>query len=187
VTFNAANTAGNWIGVAIYGGQGTSHAFTVTDTNGNTYRHALTQANTVGDATMGVHYSENIKAGRNTVKVVPDHPGYLRVVILEYSGVAIANSLDVTASAENTGLPNSGTVNTTADGDLLLGVEITGDANSVTAGVGYKIEAQVPALPGTKLTVEDQIQEVAGPAAATITSANNWGWAMGLAAFKRAP
>jgi hypothetical protein len=187
VTFNAANTAGNWIGVAIYGGQGTAHPFTVTDSTGNNYQHALTQANTVGDATMGVYYAESIKAGRNTIKILPDHPGYLRVVVLEYAGVATSNSLDGTASAENTGLPNSGTINTTADGDLLLGVEITGDANSVTAGVGYKIEDQVPGLPGTKLTVEDEIQKTAGPAAATITSANNWGWAMGLAAFKRAP
>jgi hypothetical protein len=187
VAFKAANAAGNWIGVAIYGGQGTAHTFTVTDTNGNVYQHALTQANTIGDATMGIYYAENIKAGKNTIKIQPDHPGYLRVVALEYSGVATTHSLDVTSSAENTGLPNSGTVTTTADGDLLLGVEITGDANSVSAGAGYKIEDQVPGLPGTKLSVEDQIQKSAGPAAATITSSNNWGWAMGLATFKKAP
>ena len=164
VTFNAANTVGHWIGVAIYGGQGSSHLFTVTDSIGNTYRRALTQGNSLGDATLGIYYAENIKAGRNTITVQPDTSGYLRVAVLEYSGVATTNSLDVTVSAENTGTPNTGTVTTRANGDLLLAVMINGDANSILPGTGYKIEDQIPALPGTKLSVEDQIQKAAGPA-----------------------
>jgi hypothetical protein len=125
--------------------------------------------------------------GSSDVYVQPDNPCYLRIVLLEYSGVATTNSLDVVSSAQNTpGTPNSGTVTTRADGDLLLGVEITGDANSVSAGPGYTIEELVRALPGTKLTVEDQIQTAAGPASASVTSSNNYGWAMGLGAFKKA-
>jgi hypothetical protein len=185
--FNAANTAGNWIGVVVYGGQGSSHLFTVTDSNGNTYRRALTQGNPLADATLGIYYAENIKAGPNTIKVQPDSAGYIRLSILEYSGIAATSSLDVTASAQNTpGTPNSGSVSTTANGDLLLGAEITGDASSIVAGPGYTIEDEVP-LPGTRLTVEVQVQPAAGPTSATITSSNNEGWAMGLAAFKKAP
>ena len=40
LAFPAANTAGNWIGVAIRAGQ-SGQTFTVTDTRGNIYRKAV--------------------------------------------------------------------------------------------------------------------------------------------------
>ncbi len=129
-----------------------------------------------------------IKAGANQVKVVPNTAGYLRIVILEYSGVATANSLDVTAAAQgNSVSPNSGAATTTANGDLLLGASTTSDENTVTAGPGYTIEELIPTPPGTRLTAEDQIQTLAGPTSASLTLGAVKDWTMGLAAFKKAP
>ncbi len=185
--FASANTAGNWIGVAIFGGQSDTHQFTVTDSNGNTYRRALTVGNTHDNITLGMYYAENINGGPNTVKVVPDNSGYLRVVIVEYSGVATSNSLDVTSAAQGSSIsPDSGTVVTTAGGDLLFGASASADAEPF-AGPGYNLEELVPAAPGTALTTEDQIQTVAGPASASLTFGSSKDWTMGLAAFKRAP
>jgi hypothetical protein len=185
VGFGSANKVGNWIGVAIFAAQASNHTFTVTDTNGNIYHPAVTMGQTAESVTMAIYYAENIKAGANTVKVVPNSAGYLRVVVLEYSGIATSNSLDVTAAAQGNSIsPNSGTVTTTANGDLLLGVSTTADA-AVTAGSGYTLEQLVP-LQGTRLTVEDQIQNSAGPASATLTLGATKVWTMGLAAFKKA-
>jgi hypothetical protein len=184
--FASPNTAGNWIGVAIFGGQSNTHQFTVTDSNGNTYRKALTQGNTDDNITLGMYYAENINGGPNQVKVVPDTSGYLRVVIVEYSGVAKTNSLDVTASAQgNSIFPNSGNAVTTANGDLLLGASASADADPV-AGPGYTLEELVPRAPGTALSTEDQIQTAAGTASASLTLGSAKDWTMGLAAFRKA-
>jgi len=184
--FASPNTAGNWIGVAIFGGQSNTHQFTVTDSNGNTYKKALTQGNTDDNITLGMYYAENINGGPNTVKVVPDTSGYLRVVIVEYSGVAKTNSLDVTASAQGNSIyPNSGNAVTTANGDLLLGASASADADPV-AGPGYTLEELVPRAPGTALSTEDQIQTTAGTASASLTLGSAKDWTMGLAAFKKA-
>ena len=78
------NAAGNWIGVVIYGGNG-SNTFTITDTNGNTYRTATSFGSKTINTTLGVFYAENIKAGANTVKVIPNSGVYLRIVVLEYA------------------------------------------------------------------------------------------------------
>jgi hypothetical protein len=184
--FVSPNKAGNWIGVAIFGGQSNTHQFTVTDSNGNTYQKALTVGNTHDNITLGMYYAENINGGPNQVKVVPDTSGYIRVVIVEYSGVATTNSLDVTASAQGSSVnPNSGNAVTTSNGDLLLGASASADAEPF-AGPGYTLEELVPAAPGTALSTEDQIQTTSGPASASLTLGSAKDWTMGLAAFRRA-
>jgi hypothetical protein len=186
VSFASPNTAGNWIGVAIFGGQSSTHTFTITDSNGNIYKQALTMGQTVDNITLGMYYAENIKGGANQIKVVPDTSGYIRIAILEYSGIATANSLDVAVAAQgNSVSPNSGTVNTTANGDLLLGAQASADSEPF-AGPGYTLEQLVPASPGTALLTEDQIQATAGPASASLTLGSAKLWSMGLAAFKKA-
>jgi hypothetical protein len=186
VGFASPNTAGNWIGVAIFGGQSSSHQFTVTDSNGNTYQKALTIGNIADNITLGMYYAENINGGPNQVKVVPDNSGYIRIVIVEYSGVAKTNSLDVTAAAQgNSVSPNSGNAVTTSNGDLLLGASASADA-APTAGPGYTLEELVPQSPGTALSTEDQIQTTAGSTSASLTLGSAKAWTMGLAAFRRA-
>jgi hypothetical protein len=187
IAFKSNNTAGNWIGVIVSGTPTNSDTFTVTDTNGNTYRPALVSGSPALNSTLGIYYAENIKAGANTIKVVPNAGVYLRIVILEYSGIATANSLDVIAAAQgSSAAANSGNATTTASGDLLLGAVITGNGHASAASPGYTFEEYVPAPPSTKLSTEDQIQAAVGTVSAGASLGTVDNWLMGLAAFKAA-
>src|SRR5690242_13736271 len=55
LAFSGANTAGNFIAVAIRGGLSSSQVFTVTDSNGNTYKKA---------AQIGFTRSEERRVGK---------------------------------------------------------------------------------------------------------------------------
>jgi hypothetical protein len=185
LAFNANNAAGNWIGVVIRAGQ-SGEVFAVADSRGNAYRKAIQFNETVDGTTLGVFYAENIGGGANTVTVSDTISGTLRFAILEYSGVAIANSLDGAAiAAQGTSAsPNSGNLTTTTNGDLLLGEIWTANPANFSAGSGYLIEETVPAEPNTKVIVEDQVQAIAGStsARASLGVSDNWGAA--LAAFR---
>ncbi len=143
LAFNSNNTAGNWIAVCIRAGR-SGEAFTVTDSRGNTYHQAVQLNDTLDTPngnTIAIFYAENISAGANTVTVADTISATLRFAILEYSGVATANSLDVTASTQGSSTsPNSGNATTTASGDLLLGAIATADAEQFTTPTGVEIE-----------------------------------------------
>src|ERR1700674_44183 len=187
LAFVSPNTAGNWIAVSIRGGLSSSQVFTVVDSNGNTYRQAAQIGFTSSAVTLAIYYAENTKGGANTVTVSDTVSGPFRFAILEYSGVATANSLDGTAMATGTSsLPNSGNVTTTASGDLLLGAIATTNAGTFTAGTGYKLEEFVPAEPNTKLTAEDQLQTSAGLGSATASRTGSGAWGAVLAGVKAA-
>ena len=187
LAFTANNTAGNWIAVVIRAGR-VGQVFTVTDTRGNTYRRAIQYNESIDATTLGLFYAESIAGGANTISVSDSiSGGTLRFAILEYSGVATANSLDVTATAQGTSnAPGTGTVTTTASGDLVIGVLSTAEPRTFTAGSGYVIQERVPVAPNTKLVVEDRILATAGPVSAngTLNSSDTWGAA--LAAFRPA-
>src|SRR5207245_2797515 len=145
LAFASPNVGGNWIAVSIRGGLSNAQVFTVTDSNGNTYRQAAQIGFTSSQVTLAIYYAENIKSGANTVTVTQSVSGPLRIAILEYSGVATSNSLDVTAVATATSTSaNSGNATTTANGDLLLGAIATTNPDSFTAGTGYTIEEFIP-------------------------------------------
>src|SRR5713101_5208251 len=123
LSFTSANTAGDFIAVCVRAGT-VGEVFTVTDTMGNTY-HPAAQSTQSG-ISLQIFYAENIKSGANTITVSDTALSTLRIAIFEYSGIATANSLDVTASAMgNSTSPSSGNATTTANGDLLLGAIAT--------------------------------------------------------------
>ena len=187
LAFNSNNTAGNWIGVVIRAGK-SGQVFTVADSRGNTYRKAIQFNETTDTTTLGIFYAENIAAGANTITVSDTISGTLRFAILEYSGVAIANSLDGAAVASQ-GTSASASVNlttTTANGDLLLAGISTANAATFTAGNGYLIQETVPAEPNTKLIAEDQFQATAGSASAGASLGASDHWGAAAAAFKAA-
>ena len=190
LAFPSSNTAGNFIAVVIRAGRA-GQILTVSDTRGNSYRTAI-QFNVTTDTpngdTLGVFYAENIAGGANTVTVADSINGStLRFAILEYSGVGLANSLDVVSTGQGTSATaNSGNALTTANGDLLLGGILTGNPATYTAATGYTIEDRVPASPNTKLATEDQIQATAGTISAGVTFSASDSWGAGLAAFKAA-
>ena len=165
LAFTSNNTAGNWIGVAIRAGQ-SGQVFTVTDTRGNAYRKAVQLNETVDKTTLAFYYAENIAGGANTVTVADSiSGGTLRFAILEYAGVALANSLDVAAAAQGSGVSaNSGIATTTANGDLVIGLMSSADpADGCWPAAGTWSQEQVPAAPNTKLAVENLQQVTAGP------------------------
>jgi hypothetical protein len=190
LAFPSNNTAGNWIGVVIRTGH-SGQTLTVSDTRGNTYRQAM-QSNETLDGpngeTFAIYYAENIATGANTITVAESITNNtLRFAILEYSGVAISNSFDVMAAVQGTGTaPNSGNATTTAGGDLVLGLVVTANGATMSAGSGLTIEERVPAAPNTKLIAEDEIKSVVGAVAANATLAAPDNWGTGFAAFKAA-
>ncbi len=119
LAFPSNNTAGNFIAVVIRAGKA-GQILTVSDTRGNTY-HSAIQFNVTTDTpngdTLGVFYAENIASGANTITVTESiSGGTLRFAILEYSGVALANSLDVVSTGQGTSATaNSGNALTTAN------------------------------------------------------------------------
>ena len=186
LAFPSGNKAGNFIAVVIRAGS-SGQVFTVSDSNKNLYKQAVSFNMTVDANTIGIFYAENILGGANTITVSDTISGTLRFAILEYSGVTTANSLDATVVAQGTSAaPSSGSLTTSLSGDLLLGEIITADAETFTATTSYKIEEFVPAEPNAKLIAEDQILASVGSAAATATLGASDPWAAALAAFKSA-
>jgi hypothetical protein len=184
LAFTANNTTGNWIGVVIRAGA-LNEVFTITDTKGNTYHKAVQFNQTTDGFTYGIFYAENVASGANTVSVFDSASGTLRLAILEYSGVATSGSLDAITSAQgHSAAPSSGSAATTANGELLLGAVMTGASQVFTAGTGNRMEESVPAEPGTKLVIEDQIQASAGTFSANVSTGTADDWAAGFAAFK---
>src|ERR1700752_2991401 len=118
LAFNSSNTAGNWIAVVIRAGK-QGQVFTVSDSQKNTYHQAVQFNQTVDSDTLGIFYAENVAGGANTVAVSDTILGTMRFAILEYSGVALANSLDGTAAAaQGTSVsPNSANITTTGSGE----------------------------------------------------------------------
>src|SRR5438445_400141 len=187
LAFASSNTAGNFIGVAVRGGLSSAQVFTITDSNGNTYKQAAQVGYTGSAVTSAIYYAENIKGGANTVTVSMTVSGPLRFAILEYSGVAASGSLDATAvNTATSSAPNSGNLTTTVSGDLLLATVGTTNPAMFTAGTGYTIRDFVPAEPNTKLISEDQIQTTAGVASASASLGASDTWGAVLAAFKAA-
>ena len=140
---------------------------------------------TVDAETLGIFYAENIAAGANTITVSDAILGTMRFAVLEYSGVATSNSLDVSAVAEGTGAsPATSTVTTNFSGDLLLGEIVTANPASFNSGSGYTIEERVPVEPNTKLIVEDQRQSIAGAASAGASLGVSDHWGAVVAAFR---
>ena len=187
LAFNSANTAGNWIGVAVRAG-GTGQTLSVSDTRGNVYRKAVQFNETADATTIALFYAENIAGGTNAVTVSDTLTGRtLRFSVLEYAGVATANSLDGVASSQGFGTTlNSGSATTTATGDLVVGVFASANPVTFLPGAGYALQDQVPIAPSARLMTEDGRTGAAGTVSATATASatNNWGAV--LAAFKAA-
>jgi hypothetical protein len=184
LAFTTSNTVGNWIGVAVRA-SAAGQAFTVTDSNGNTYRKAIQLSETVEGTTLAIYYAENIRGGTNTVNVSESIWGLLRFAIFEYSGIATANSLDASGGVQGASASlNSGGVTTASSGDLLLGAMSAANFETFTAGGGYTSISSVPAPPSTKLMVESEIQPVAGATSAGATIGSTDYWAALLAAFR---
>ena len=188
LTFAANTTAGNFVAVVIRAGQ-TGQTFSVSDNLGNTYRTAVRLSETTDSATLAIYYAENIKGGPISVTVADSiSGGTLRFAVFEYAGLALANSLDGTATGEGTSTtPATSAALLAVPGDLMLAGLSAADQRTFTAGSGWALEESVPAAPGTKLAVEDQIVSTAGLVSASATLSSSDPWATVVAGFRAAP
>jgi fibronectin type 3 domain-containing protein len=177
LALGANASAGNWIVVAIRAGK-SGQTFTVTDTAGNTYHSAVQLNETVDATTLALFYAENIVGGPTTVNVADSAGGTLRFAIFEYSGVALANSLEVSAAAEGTSnTPATGPTDVASAADLAIGAFASSNSRTFAAGSGWTLEESVPAAPNSKLAVEDDVISSPAPvaAAASLSSSDSWG------------
>jgi RHS repeat-associated protein len=189
LAFTSNNTSGNWIAVCIRA-ENPGETFTVSDSKGNVYRSAVQYSEIENGNILAIFYAENIASGANSVTVSDSVSANLSFAIFEYSGLATSGSLDAIVGTQGSSTsPNSASVTTRANGDLLLGAILTANTATFTVGSGYALEESVPAEPNTQLIVEDQIQANAGAASATasITSSDYGDWAAVLVAFSPVP
>ena len=132
--------------------------------------------------TTGQFYFANSKAGTITIAGTPSGAGTWGAMnCQEWSGAATSSPLDQGTSADGTTAnPSSGSVTSTAAGDLVLGDLENGIGPG--AGSGFSL---ISSTPNTGLSTEYLIQSSAGSTAATWTLAAT-GWTAQLATFKAA-
>jgi hypothetical protein len=186
LAFSTNTTAGNWIAVIVRAGK-TGQTISITDDRGNTYRKAVQLNETSDGTTIGIFYAENIAGGATIVTVTDSiSGGTLRYAILEYAGIALADSLDDSAASQGTSAsPSSGPAALTSPGDLAIGVLSAANSQTFTAGSGWTIRERVPAS-SAKLAIEDQIKSAAGSVSATGTLSSSDSWAGVVAGFRSA-
>jgi len=141
----------------------------VTDSLGNTY----TRLSSVTNAFIStLYYATNCLAGSNLVSAALSDPvTFQSMGLAEFSGVRIASPVDVTTSATGLGgaapFPiNSGSMTTTANGDLILGVWQS------PVGVGT-LQSGFAALFGggnPYIKMSYKIQTLAGPVFFSVTN-----------------
>jgi hypothetical protein len=183
VSYSSAQTAGNANLLAIGWNDTSASLSTVSDSAGNVYQIAVPTYRGNG-LSQAIYFCPDIKAGNNMVTATFNQAAiYVDLRVTEYSGLAKTNAFDVGASASGNGSSaNSGTVNTSAENELLFGAGITTTAFTA-AGSGFT--RRVITLPDSDL-IEDRIATAAGPYGAT-APLNSGAWLMQVAAFRAAP
>jgi hypothetical protein len=189
--FSTGNTAGNFIVIAVSWGDQSATGISASDTRGNVYLVATNDFDTINRQGLAIIYASNILSGTNTVTVnFGKNVGYRRIIINEYSGIAAALPLDVTAVSKANGTTASNGVTSTASitttsGDLIFGAVIddSGLFGTITAGTGFTRRAS---LNNMDMAVEDKVQPAAGSTAATFTFSRADRYLAQMAAFKPA-
>ena len=178
LAFSKANTAGNLIVVyVVWDNPGTVK---VSDTRGDTYTAATARQNWGSNWSGQVFYASNVLGGTNKVTATfgTAITSFGIVYLHEYSGLAKASPVDVTASAVGTSASmSSGAATTTQANDLLFGAGASG-VTVTSPGTGFTAR-----LTGLGNLTEDRIVTTTGSYAATASQNANT-WVMQLVAFR---
>src|SRR5208282_6034165 len=177
VTFTSAQTAGNLNVVVVGWNDTTATVSSVTDSKGNVYTRAVGPTVLSGKFSQAIYYAKNIQAAAantNTVTVQFNVAAkYPDIRILEYSGLDVANPVDVTAAATGkTATSSSGSATTTNANDLIFGANTVATS---TSGPGSGFTKRVITSPDEDIA-EDRIVSAVGSYSATapLTSAGSW-------------
>ncbi|HEY5667894.1 MAG TPA: hypothetical protein VIR03_01890 [Candidatus Saccharimonadales bacterium] len=188
-TFSANVTAGNLIVVAVSWSPGSS-VYSCSDNLGNTYANVTSVNDATNTQSLAVCYAANIVGGNATVTVTfGGSVAWRRIAMAEYHGASTTPLDTFTANvAGATTAPDgatSGSVTTTAPGDLVFGAfEDTGATKIAGPGTGF---AQRYWLNSTDTIIEDHNMAAAGSVAATATFSSSSSRYDGIVVtFKRA-
>ena len=187
VPFTAAQTPGD-LDVVIVGWNGTPAVSGVGDTAGDAYALAVGPTTVPGHNSQSIYYAPNIKGGANSITVnFTGSASFPDIRILEYSGIAAVNPVDVVAVSSSTVTANSGlpsftnTVHTNFAPDLLVaGNTVEG----LTTGPSDYFTGRILTKPDGNIA-EDRIATVPGfYSAASDSVTSNSSWVMQMVAFK---
>jgi PKD repeat protein len=186
VTYTSAQVAGDTNILAIGWNNTTSTITSVTDSAGNTYHLAVPTASGSG-VSQAIYYANNIKAavaGTNTVTVTfSASTPFVDIRALEYSGLDPVNPFDVGTSASGNGTSaNSGTVTTTAAGELIFGAAMT---QGVFSAAGTNFTNRIITAQDGDIA-EDRFVTTTGTYSATASLSGSAAWVMQVATFKAA-
>ncbi len=178
-SFSSNNTAGNFL---IVTGTAARPAGTISisDTAGNLYLPAIGPVtDSAQDVTGYIWYVPSCKGGSNTVTLTPSSARALEIHISEWAGLASNLATDQVSSMTGTGTAASSTSKvTTSDGELIFGYTFL--LNTASVGSGFT---------GMSLVNGDldeyQVQNTAGPIAATFTQTSGTWFAL-MATFRPA-
>ena len=184
--FPVSNTAGNLI-IAFVRMSSTSQTVTVTDSAGDAFAQAVSQAQTADGHQAYIFYAKKIAGGVNTVKATfsatNNHPW---LAIYEYSGLNATSPLDQTAHAQGTSAAASSgaTAMTVSANELLFaGTGLpAGYTGKATASGGFTLLQQE-----TGTSPADNEGEMVGspaPYTAPFTLSSSTNWSAVLATFK---
>ena len=136
---------GNLLVIYVVPGSSQPGTISVTDTGGNVYT-PVTSTLTTGQCGIAQEffYSANIAGGNDTITVTTANTGDMAVAVMEYSGIATRNPLDVQASTAQTGCSSTTSVSsapvTTSNPNELI---VTGAASATglvwTPNNGYAL------------------------------------------------
>ncbi len=177
VPYLAAESAGD-VNIVAIGWNDTSAAVSsVTDTSGNAYAIVVGPTQLPSVLSQVIYYSKGIAAAganANTVLVsFSAAASYPDVRVLEYSGIDVGTSVDMTASATGTSATSdSGGVFTTNANDLIFGANYV---ETSTSGPGTSFTSRGITSPDGDI-VEDMLVSTTNTyhATANLTGAGNW-------------
>ncbi|MGF7182393.1 IPT/TIG domain-containing protein, partial [Tunturiibacter psychrotolerans] len=141
VAYTGPQTAGDLNVVIVGWNDSAATVQSITDSAGNNY--ALAVGPTTGTALReSIYYATNIVGSNTNTVTVIFNQGATKpdVRILEYSGVATSNPLDVSAGASgNSNVADSGFFGTTAANELIVGADMVSSNTTIMAGAPYTI------------------------------------------------
>jgi hypothetical protein len=191
VALNNATTQGNLIVVYVAPNTNQQGApIWVTDTSGNSYSAApstLTTGIPQCNVSQELFYAANINGGSDTVTAtIPGSDG-MGLVVLEYSGIATIDPLDVQAGTSQTtcpysASPASASFTTAYSNDLIVSGAALTVGSTWTAGSNYTLRTGGSAA----YAVEDQLVSSTGNYAGSFSLAGSNNWLAGAIAFKAA-
>jgi hypothetical protein len=166
----------------------TNHLTSVTDSAGNTWTRIGAYDVSGHNSNGELWYTANA-APVTTVTVHAASAASIAFEVQEFSGVATAAPLDVSAGTSNTGTAaSSGTATTSVANELVVGF-VAGHNNAQAITVtspGFVNEAQQTTTAGTIATIVTGYQVVGTPGSASYagTFGTAMYWAAGVAVFK---